>query len=115
PYPARPNNSAGTVPRTIVTTPLLPPNRTANSSASATWPFSASSTTTATTSSDSAAMPIEREAKRRPIALKDLLHVKDRVTTAGSKSWHGRVATETATAVEKLIAAGMIPLGKTHM
>ena len=50
-----------------------------------------------------------------PIALKDLLHVKDRVTTAGSKSWHGRVATETATAVEKLIAAGMIPLGKTHM
>ena len=50
-----------------------------------------------------------------PIALKDLLHVKDRVTTAGSKSWHGRVATETATAVERLLAAGMIPLGKTHM
>jgi aspartyl-tRNA(Asn)/glutamyl-tRNA(Gln) amidotransferase subunit A len=37
------------------------------------------------------------------------------VTTAGSKSWHGRVATETATAVERLLAAGMIPLGKTHM
>ena len=50
-----------------------------------------------------------------PIALKDLLHVKNRVTTAGSKSWRGRVATETATAVEKLLAAGMIPLGKTHM
>jgi aspartyl-tRNA(Asn)/glutamyl-tRNA(Gln) amidotransferase subunit A len=50
-----------------------------------------------------------------PIALKDLLHIKDRVTTAGSKSWHGRVATETATAVERLLAAGMIPLGKTHM
>src|SRR6478752_7679659 len=50
-----------------------------------------------------------------PIALKDLLHVKDRVTTAGSKSWHGRMATETATAVERLLAAGMIPLGKTHM
>src|SRR5690349_11960162 len=50
-----------------------------------------------------------------PIALKDLLHLQGRVTTAGSKSWCGRVATETATAVERLLAAGMIPLGKTHM
>src|SRR5450755_1775117 len=50
-----------------------------------------------------------------PIALKDLLHIKGRATTAGSKSWRGRVATETATAVERLLAAGMIPLGKTHM
>ena len=50
-----------------------------------------------------------------PIALKDLLHLRGRVTTAGSKSWRGRVATETATAVERLLAAGMIPLGKTHM
>ncbi|HKW81786.1 MAG TPA: amidase [Casimicrobiaceae bacterium] len=50
-----------------------------------------------------------------PIALKDLLHIEGRVTTAGSKTWRDRVATETATAVERLIAAGMIPLGKTHM
>src|SRR5450432_536615 len=50
-----------------------------------------------------------------PIALKDLLHIQGQVTTAGSKSWTGRVATETATAVERLLAAGMIPLGKTHM
>ena len=50
-----------------------------------------------------------------PIALKDLLHIKGRVTTAGSKTWKGRVATETATAVERLLAAGMIPLGKTHL
>ena len=50
-----------------------------------------------------------------PIALKDLLHVKGRITTAGSATWRGRVAHETATAVERLIAAGMIPLGKTHM
>ena len=50
-----------------------------------------------------------------PVALKDLLHIKGRVTTAGSKSWEGRVAAETATAVERLLAAGMIPLGKTHM
>ena len=50
-----------------------------------------------------------------PIALKDLLHWKGRVTTAGSKSWRGRVSGGTATALERLIAAGMIPLGKTHM
>jgi aspartyl-tRNA(Asn)/glutamyl-tRNA(Gln) amidotransferase subunit A len=50
-----------------------------------------------------------------PIALKDLLHVEGRQTTAGSKSWLGRISDRTATAVERLVAAGMIPLGKTHM
>jgi aspartyl-tRNA(Asn)/glutamyl-tRNA(Gln) amidotransferase subunit A len=50
-----------------------------------------------------------------PIALKDLLHVEGRQTTAGSKSWRGRVSDHTATAVTRLTAAGMIPLGKTHM
>ncbi len=50
-----------------------------------------------------------------PIALKDLLHLQGRQTTAGSKSWLGRASDHTATAVERLLAAGMIPLGKTHM
>lgn len=50
-----------------------------------------------------------------PIALKDLLHMRGRQTTAGSKSWLGRVSDHTATAVERLLAAGMIVLGKTHM
>jgi aspartyl-tRNA(Asn)/glutamyl-tRNA(Gln) amidotransferase subunit A len=50
-----------------------------------------------------------------PIALKDLLHIEGRQTTAGSKSWLGRMADHTATSVERLLAAGMIPLGKTHM
>ena len=50
-----------------------------------------------------------------PIALKDLLHIEGRATTAGSKSWRGRIATETATAVLRLLGASMIPLGKTHM
>lgn len=50
-----------------------------------------------------------------PIALKDLLHLTGRQTTAGSKSWVGRMSDHTATAVERLLAAGMIPLGKTHM
>ena len=50
-----------------------------------------------------------------PIALKDLVDVEGRPTTAGSKSWQGRVAERTATLVERLVAAGMIPLGKTHL
>ncbi len=50
-----------------------------------------------------------------PIALKDLLHFEGRQTTAGSKSWLGRISDTTATAVERLISAGMIPIGKTHM
>ncbi len=50
-----------------------------------------------------------------PIALKDLLHFEGRQTTAGSKSWLGRTSEITATVVDKLITAGMIPIGKTHM
>jgi aspartyl-tRNA(Asn)/glutamyl-tRNA(Gln) amidotransferase subunit A len=50
-----------------------------------------------------------------PIALKDLLHVAGRQTTAGSKSWRGRISNHTATVVTRLVDAGMIPLGKTHM
>ncbi len=50
-----------------------------------------------------------------PIALKDLLHIDGRQTTAGSKCWLGRISRETATSVERVVAAGMIPLGKTHL
>ncbi len=50
-----------------------------------------------------------------PVALKDLLEVAGRQTTAGSQAWLGRVSDHTATAVERLVDAGMIPLGKTHM
>jgi aspartyl-tRNA(Asn)/glutamyl-tRNA(Gln) amidotransferase subunit A len=50
-----------------------------------------------------------------PVALKDLLHIRGRVTTAGSKSRPHGVAGETATVVERLLGAGMIPLGKTHL
>ena len=50
-----------------------------------------------------------------PIALKDLLHVAGRQTTAGATSWRGRMSDHTATVVTRLVAAGMIPLGKTHM
>jgi aspartyl-tRNA(Asn)/glutamyl-tRNA(Gln) amidotransferase subunit A len=50
-----------------------------------------------------------------PVALKDLLHFEGRQTTAGSKTGLGRASDVTATAVEKLTTAGMIPIGKTHM
>ena len=40
--------------------------------------------------------------------------MKGRVTTGGSKVWKDRVSPVTATLAERLIAAGMIVLGKTH-
>ena len=49
-----------------------------------------------------------------PIALKDLVDLAGRVTTGGSKVWEHRVSTVTATLAERLIASGMIVLGKTH-
>jgi aspartyl-tRNA(Asn)/glutamyl-tRNA(Gln) amidotransferase subunit A len=49
-----------------------------------------------------------------PIALKDLVDLQGRVTTGGSKVWKDRVSPVTATLAERLIAAGMIVLGKTH-
>src|SRR5436853_2821489 len=49
-----------------------------------------------------------------PIALKDLIDLQGRVTTGGSKVWINRVSPTTATLAERLIAAGMIVLGKTH-
>ena len=50
-----------------------------------------------------------------PIVLKDLLDIKGRTGTLGSKRNIGRIATETAATVERLLGAGMVPLGKVHM
>ncbi len=49
-----------------------------------------------------------------PIALKDLIDLEGKVTTGGSAVWRNRRSTVTATLARKLIAAGMIVLGKTH-
>ncbi|MGH7332278.1 MAG: amidase family protein, partial [Candidatus Rokuibacteriota bacterium] len=49
-----------------------------------------------------------------PIALKDLVDLEGRITTGGSKVWADRVSPLTATLAERLMAAGMIILGKTH-
>jgi aspartyl-tRNA(Asn)/glutamyl-tRNA(Gln) amidotransferase subunit A len=46
--------------------------------------------------------------------VKDLVDLEGRVTTGGSKVWKDRISPTTATLARKLIAAGMIILGKTH-
>src|SRR5207249_594218 len=49
-----------------------------------------------------------------PIALKDLIEIEGRVTTGGSEVWRNRRSTYTATLARRLIAAGLIVIGKTH-
>ena len=50
-----------------------------------------------------------------PIALKDLCDIEGRIGTVGSRMWQGRVAPATSATVQRLLGAGMIPLGKTQM
>jgi aspartyl-tRNA(Asn)/glutamyl-tRNA(Gln) amidotransferase subunit A len=49
-----------------------------------------------------------------PVALKDLVEIEGRVTTGGSQVWRERRSTCTAAIARRMIAAGMIVLGKTH-
>ncbi len=49
-----------------------------------------------------------------PVAVKDIVEIQGRVTTGGCGAWQDRRSTTTATLVAKMIAAGMIVLGKTH-
>jgi aspartyl-tRNA(Asn)/glutamyl-tRNA(Gln) amidotransferase subunit A len=49
-----------------------------------------------------------------PIALKDLIELEGKVVTGGSEAWKARTATRTATLARRLVAQGMIVLGKTH-
>ena len=49
-----------------------------------------------------------------PVALKDLVEIEGKVVTGGTEAWLGRKATRTATLARKLLAQGMIVLGKTH-
>jgi aspartyl-tRNA(Asn)/glutamyl-tRNA(Gln) amidotransferase subunit A len=50
-----------------------------------------------------------------PVAYKDLCDIAGRIGTGGSKMFEKRVASETSNTVERLTAAGMVPLGKLHM
>ena len=49
-----------------------------------------------------------------PIALKDLIEIEGKIVTGGSEVWKGRIAKRTATLAKKLMAQGVIILGKTH-
>ena len=49
-----------------------------------------------------------------PIALKDIIDLEGRVTTGGSKIWESRISPVTATLARRLMAAGVIVIGKTR-
>lgn len=49
-----------------------------------------------------------------PVVVKDLIDLEGRITMGGSAAHRTRRATRTATVARKLIAQGMIVLGKTH-
>lgn len=49
-----------------------------------------------------------------PVALKDLIEIEGRTVTGGSEVWRDRKSTRTATLARRLMAQGMIVLGKTH-
>lgn len=48
-----------------------------------------------------------------PFALKDIVDLEGRVTTAGSKAWASRVSPSTALIARRLLAGGGVLLGKT--
>ena len=50
-----------------------------------------------------------------PIAIKDIINVKDQPCTCASKILNGYRAPYDATVIQKLRAAGAIPLGKTNL
>lgn len=49
-----------------------------------------------------------------PVAVKDIIDIENRTTTGGSAVWTNRISSLTATLVKKMLAAGMIIIGKTH-
>lgn len=50
-----------------------------------------------------------------PIAIKDLVEINGRMVTGGCAEWRDRKSNRTATLAQRLIAQGIIVLGKTHM
>ncbi|GAC1427375.1 MAG: amidase [Burkholderiaceae bacterium] len=50
-----------------------------------------------------------------PVAVKDLCDISGQLTTFGSQAWSTRRSPVTSTAVQRLLDAGMIVLGKTQM
>ena len=54
-------------------------------------------------------------AGRRARGHQDLCDIEGQIATAGSQAWRQRRGTTTSTAVARLLAGGMVPLGKLHM
>jgi aspartyl-tRNA(Asn)/glutamyl-tRNA(Gln) amidotransferase subunit A len=50
-----------------------------------------------------------------PIAIKDLVDIEGKITTCGSPLFADRIATSTADVVRRLVRAGVVVIGKTHM
>ncbi len=50
-----------------------------------------------------------------PVAFKDLCEIEGKLTTCGSLMWKDRISLVTATVVRRLLASGMVAIGKTHM
>ena len=50
-----------------------------------------------------------------PVALKDNIQVRDWSVTSGSNILQGYIAPYNATVVEKMLAAGLSPFGRTNM
>lgn len=50
-----------------------------------------------------------------PIAIKDLVDWQDETCTVGSAAWSDRRSVSNATVMRRLLAAGMIPIGRTAM
>lgn len=50
-----------------------------------------------------------------PIAIKDLCDIAGRSIGCGSKAWDGRISSTNAAVVRRLLQAGAIMIGKTHM
>ena len=49
-----------------------------------------------------------------PVAIKDLIDIEGRIATGGSAMWRQRRGDRTATLVRRLVAQGLIVVGKTH-
>jgi len=60
-------------------------------------------------------LPLDKLGAGIPIAIKDNIQVKGWSVTSASKILQGYIAPYNATVIEKLLAAGLAPFGRTNM
>ena len=127
--PCRPNRAPSPKPP-LPSTPAQPPPGTSSkppSPASPTRPAKAPAPSSASTPNKPAPAPTPWTCSAKPpappppfagipISLKDLFDVAGEITAAGSKALaQAAPATAHATVVQRLLAAGLIPVGRTNM